>query len=421
MFHSLRGKFLLACLGPLCVLGLAMGAVSISTLVDVTREVQPHVHDVLYQMVTIFIWCFFLAGVIALTLTTRLTRSLTALMAAAKKLADGDLDVKIAIQSDDEVGQFSQTFQDTVRSLKDMIARMDRMTFSDGLTSIHNRIGMDRALETWHKTAGEQPAALVSLDIDDFKFVNDLLGHAAGDEALIALATRLQTFFGTNAVVARQGGDEFMVLLPRTPAAKAQLLLERFTAQPQHYLYNGESHAFTVSMGYVTYPDQARSLRDLTRNADAALYATKLKGKNGFSRYAAEQEQVDRARLSFSLRDISQNLPSGILIYKAADGKILFANDELVHLVGCRTLDEFKEYTNGKFLSLLPLSERTRTMAEIRGQTASTSDHQASVRYHVRRKDGKQSFVHDVSRLKSSPYHGAVYYAVLVKEAEEKK
>ena len=63
------------------------------------------------------------------------------------------------------------------RSLKDTLTRMHRMTYHDGLTGIYNRLGVDRALSTWHETAGERPAVLISLDIDDFKFINDLHGR----------------------------------------------------------------------------------------------------------------------------------------------------------------------------------------------------------------------------------------------------
>ena len=226
----------------------------------------------------------------------------------------------IAVDSNDEVGALARLVEKMARSLKETLTRMHRMTYHDGLTDIYNRLGVDHALSTWHETAGERPAVLISLDIDDFKFINDLHGHAAGDVALQALAHRLQTFFGEKAQVGRQGGDEFMVLLPDTTAAEAHDLLTRLTERPQHYIFDDTEQSFTISLGYVSYPDQAQGVSELMRTADAALYATKLKGKNGFSRYAAEQEQVDRAKLSFSLRDISQNLPGAILVCKATDG-----------------------------------------------------------------------------------------------------
>lgn len=417
MFRSLRGKFLAACLGPLFVLGLAMGAAGIYALLAAT---DADLTATVVQLVTIFVWCLLVAGFATLVLTTRITQSLTELMDAAREVAKGNLDVSIDTRADDEVGALARIFQKTVRSLRETRARMERMTYHDGLTGICNRLGTDRMLALWHEEAAGRPAALVSLDIDDFKFINDLLGHEAGDDALRALAQRLQAFFGDAAGVGRQGGDEFLVLLPDTTPAQAMELLLHFTERPQAYTHAGVRRRFTVSMGFATYPDQAKDVPALMRAADAALYATKLRGKNGFSRYVASQEPVDRARLSFRLRDISENLPGAILVYKVADGRILYANDEAVRLFACESRDGFLAFAGGTFPQLIDTADRVRALAEIRGQSVTAADHKAAVRYRIRTETGETRRVRDLSRLKSSAFYGAVYYTVLVEEKEER-
>ena len=208
------------------------------------------------------------------------------------------------------------------------------------------------------------------------------------------------------------------MLLPATTAAQAERLLSELTQAPQHYLYGGVERSFTLSIGYVSYPDQAESLRDLTRYADAALYATKLKGKNGFSRYAAEQEQVDRAKLSFSLRDISQNLPGAIIVCSAADGKVLYANDEAFRLLDCTDLDDFAAYTQKDVVRILYPGDRTETIASVRLQTAKGEARQAYVRCRVRTKEGEVKFVLAFARKRASAYYGEVYYIVMVEEKE---
>lgn len=383
-----------------------------------THEVQAEARAATLQLVAILIFCLLLFAAITLVLTQRLTRHLQALSSAAREIAHGNLDVQIHVESDDEVGRLAGVLQHTVDSLKETLARLHRRTFNDGLTGILNRLGIDRALEDWHAQAKGTPAVLISLDLDDFKFINDLLGHAAGDEALRALARRLRDFFGRTALVARNGGDEFTVLLPATTAAQAERLLSELTQAPQHYLYGGVERSFTLSIGYVSYPDQAESLRDLTRYADAALYATKLKGKNGFSRYAAEQEQVDRAKLSFSLRDISQNLPGAIIVCSAADGKVLYANDEAFRLLGCTDLDDFAAYTQKDVVRILYPGDRTETIASVRLQTAKGEARQAYVRCRVRTKEGEVKFVLAFARKRASAYYGEVYYIVMVEEKE---
>ena len=383
-----------------------------------THEVQAEARAATLQLVAILIFCLLLFAAITLVLTQRLTRHLQALSSAAREIAHGNLDVQIHVESDDEVGRLAGVLQHTVDSLKETLARLHRLTFNDGLTGILNRLSIDKALEDWHAQAKGTPAVLISLDLDDFKFINDLLGHAAGDEALRALARRLRDFFGRTALVARNGGDEFTVLLPATTAAQAERLLSELTQAPQHYLYGGVERSFTLSIGYVSYPDQAESLRDLTRYADAALYATKLKGKNGFSRYAAEQEQVDRAKLSFSLRDISQNLPGAIIVCSAADGKVLYANDEAFRLLDCTDLDDFAAYTQKDVVRILYPGDRTETIASVRLQTAKGEARQAYVRCRVRTKEGEVRYVFVFARKRASAYYGEVYYVVMVEEKE---
>lgn len=230
---------------------------------------------------------------------------------------------------------------------------------------------------------------------------------------------RLHDFFSKDALVARNGGDEFTVLLPDTTAEQAEQKLTELTQRPQHYTFNGRDQSFTLSIGYASYPDQAESLRELMRCADAALYATKLKGKNGFSRYTGEQEQVSRAKLSFSLRDISQNLPGAILVARAEDQKILYANDEMFRLLGCRDFDDFLTYTQGDATHIVYLGDRQETGAAVRAQTAKGDARQAHIRHRIRTKDGEIKFVRCFTRERESAYYGEVYYTVLVEEKDD--
>ena len=384
-----------------------------------THEVQREAHAAVQKFLLILLLCLALSAVVTLLVTKRITRHLQSLDIAAHEIARGNLDVKIAVESQDEVGGLARALQKTVRSLKETLARLHRLTFHDGLTGILNRLGLDRALEAWHAKAAGAPAVLISLDLDDFKFINDLLGHAAGDEALRALARRLHDFFSKDALVARNGGDEFTVLLPDTTAEQAEQKLTELTQRPQHYTFNGREQSFTLSIGYASYPDQAESLRELTRCADAALYATKLKGKNGFSRYTGEPEQVSRAKLSFSLRDISQNLPGAILVARAEDQKILYANDEMFRLLGCRDFDDFLTYTQGDATHIVYLGDRQETGAAVRAQTAKGDARQAHIRHRIRTKDGEIKFVRCFTRKRESAYYGEVYYTVLVEEKDD--
>ncbi len=264
-----------------------------------TSEVHARTQHAGATLIALLLGILLLTALLTLAVARRLSRSLRLLSLNALRVAHGNLYVRIAMDGDDEIGKLSQAFQRTIDSLRMTLARMNRMTYHDGLTDILNRLGTDNAFERWINAASKtmEPAIIISLDLDNFKSINDQFGHAAGDEALKSLANRIENFFtrhNSRAIVGRNGGDEFMVLLPGTTPEQVDEWLAELTSSPQHYSYNNINHEFTLSMGYVIYPEQGDNLRTLLRHADHALYTTKLRGKNGFSRYdPATDEKED--------------------------------------------------------------------------------------------------------------------------------
>lgn len=328
-----------------------------------TTEVHAEARTTIYRMILIFAWCFVIAALLMLVLTGRL-------------------------------------------------ARLYHMTFHDGLTGIWNRLGLDHALAEWQRTAKGKPAVYMTLDIDDFKLINDLQGHAAGDEALKALAQRLSTFFGKKAIVARQGGDEFTVLLPETTGARAHELLTELTAHAQTFRYQGAEKTFTISLGYAAAPEDGTSLLQLSHHADAALYATKSKGKNGFLRYAAEQEA--NTQHAFSLRNLSERLPGAILVHQA-DGRILYANDALVTLFGCKTAEAFRTFSKGKASTLIHPEDEARVTAAFAAQSTA-QDATTATRCRIVTQDGTTKHVCIITRQVPDEERGVVSYSVIVEE-----
>jgi diguanylate cyclase (GGDEF)-like protein len=146
----------------------------------------------------------------------------------------------------------------------------------DPLTGLHNR----RYLEQPRDIGG--PVALAVLDIDHFKTVNDRFGHAVGDRVLVRVAELLREQVRSDDVVARTGGEEFVLLMPRTSDAEALACCERvraaFRAEPWGALA-GAHLRLTASLGVVTAPD-ATDLGALAREADARLYAAKRAGRD---------------------------------------------------------------------------------------------------------------------------------------------
>jgi diguanylate cyclase (GGDEF)-like protein len=161
-----------------------------------------------------------------------------------------------------------------------------RLIFEDELTGIHNRRFLLSYLE--HKvlwdTREDFPLSLLVIDLDRFKQINDTHGHEAGDQVLTWLATLLREIAGDEGLPIRYGGDEFMLLLPRTDSAAARRVAEGLLSQaserPFKLRESGTKLPITLSIGIATAPQDANNSTRLLQTADTALYHAKRSGRN---------------------------------------------------------------------------------------------------------------------------------------------
>ncbi|WP_407354002.1 diguanylate cyclase [Luteimonas sp. R10] len=164
-------------------------------------------------------------------------------------------------------------------------ARLEEQAQRDPMTGLYNRRYLDEALERELATCRRSgtPLSLVLIDIDHFKRINDTYGHPAGDEMIRRLADLLaDRVRNTGLVVCRYGGEEFLLMLPGTEMAEAALLAEDLCAsfEAMRVDTGGGVMRATLSVGIAGFPEHAPKAQALVREADQALYAAKLGGRN---------------------------------------------------------------------------------------------------------------------------------------------
>lgn len=199
----------------------------------------------------------------------------------------------------------------TDRKLAD--ERIRYLATHDCLTDLFNRGSFNEALNTAIASArtNESRFALLFVDLDHFKFINDAFGHEAGDTLLKEIAARLRAAIGPNDLLARLGGDEF-VLLCKDPADMDDLegLATRIlqaTTRPVALL--GQERRVSASIGIAVYPNDGATERTLMKSADTAMYTAKLEGKNNYRLFSSrlKAESLERSVLENELRRALEN------------------------------------------------------------------------------------------------------------------
>ena len=286
---------------------------------------------------------------------------------------------------------------------------------TDSLTNIYNRYGFDGLAEKMISKNPQTHFVAALLDIDDFKFINDIYGHSYGDKALKSLADSMKAFFPSDALLGRNGGDEFCILLPNCTYDDVKEQLQQFTMLPKIFSCKGNDYPFYISLGYAEYPIAASNRAQLMRCADAALYEVKLHGKNGCMAYREGLHSRSRKQLGFALKDISEHLPGAFIIYRAdkENDELFYANHEFLHMTGYKDIDELFKLTKKSFRNLIREDEQQQIETSIWQQIDSGNENDY-IHFHLRKADGTYFSVLDHGRIVESPQYGKVFYVLFM-------
>jgi diguanylate cyclase (GGDEF)-like protein len=231
-----------------------------------------------------------LAVLLAFMLARALTRPLHQIVQAVRGFVPGAVWPPLPSRRQDEIGVLARSIEDMQQqiraqfdSLEDKQRALDRLASHDSLTGLPNRRlfldRLDQALA--HARRNDGHLALLFIDLDNFKTINDSLGHAAGDAVLCAAAVRLQQLVRASDTVARLGGDEFIVLLDGAddPEAITHVAGKALDALAQPVMYQGTALHSGGSIGVSRYPYDATGATELIAMADKAMYRAKSGGR----------------------------------------------------------------------------------------------------------------------------------------------
>ena len=254
-----------------------------------------------------------------------LIRPIQKLKLAASEIGRGQVLVPIDVESDDEIGELAATFREMGENLHQYHEQVRYVAYHDSLTGLPNR---QMFMDYLNRATAEarrnlQGVAVLFLDLDNFKRINDTLGHQAGDMLLKAFSNRLAKHLRetdivshtspeeASRVVARLAGDEFIILLPGTsrPGEAQQIASRILKSLLEPFVISLQELYISASIGIAMYPEDGETASELLRNADIAMYHAKKIGRNNFQYYSRKmnEESAQKLKIEGKLRHALEN------------------------------------------------------------------------------------------------------------------
>lgn len=297
---------------------------------------------------------------------------ITQLVHHSKRIKKGLYQTPNLIQRDDELGLLAKSFNEMDSSLKQRSDAIEFLAYNDPLTKLPNRMQFIDFLEQKLKSSSQtyNPFAVFFIDLDEFKRVNDNLGHQAGDELLCEVASRISDSVrktsqiekqnATN-LLARVGGDEFLLYVSGihdlSSANRFAVDVLGELKKPIFLPEPSESIVVGASIGIALYPESGTTSEELVRNADIAMYAAKSCGKGNYRHFTQEMEQqvINKGQIERDLRSAMSDFSQFELYYQP---KI---DLKTARIVGAEALIRWNHPSKGYILpgEFIPVAEAT--------------------------------------------------------------
>ena len=227
-------------------------------------------------------------------------RPLGEIIIATEQVAAGDFNIEIDKKGHQDFQPLIKNFNSMIKNLRFQYEELEKLSLHDYLTGLANRRYFQQQLERELERANRlgHITTLMIIDIDNFKYINDVYGHLVGDKAIMAVAAILKESMRSNDMPVRYGGDEFIVLLPETTIQQCEVVAKKISeAVRQINIHTRKGNInFTISIGLVStehYPKftffNDKAIHNFIRKADSALYQAKHMGKDRIESYKEDQ------------------------------------------------------------------------------------------------------------------------------------
>jgi diguanylate cyclase (GGDEF)-like protein len=244
-------------------------------------------------------------------------------------------------------------------TIRDEKKELESHTDIDSLTGLYNRHGFDKAAMEALERREVHRAVIVAIDANDFKLFNDLYGHAIGDLVLKTMGEEMRAATTKNDLLARNGGDEFQILMIDPTDEEMGAMMEFFN-RTHYFTDSGHQYEFRLSAGFATYPTQSMDFYQLCKMADQAM----------------------------------------------------------IEFLNCATIDDLLQYSNGKLTAIFPSDDRRKLQRNIKKFAKLPVGQHAHSTYRVTTKDGKEKQVFVTSRWMHNDHFGDIFFTSMVEQED---